>query len=106
MKRRLALQRQSRRGISEITTRSQADDRSGPGRSHERCWCASQQFREFSQKVDWCMGATEFAPKIRKRYQTNELAVDSTEFGTRRSEVQILSPRATEKVRQNGIRSR
>ena|ERR1039457_6013668 len=29
-----------------------------------------------------CMGATEFAPKIRKRYQTNELAVDSTEFGT------------------------
>ena len=40
-----------------------------------------------------CMGATEFAPKIRKRYQTNELAVDSTEFGTRRSEVQILSPR-------------
>jgi hypothetical protein len=40
-----------------------------------------------------CMGATEFALKIRKRYQTNELAVDSTEFGTRGSEVQILSPR-------------
>jgi len=39
------------------------------------------------------MGATEFALKIRKRYQTNELAVDSTEFGTRGSEVQILSPR-------------
>src|ERR1039458_5243320 len=39
------------------------------------------------------MGATEFAPKIRKRYQTNELGVDSTEFGTRGSEVQILSPR-------------
>jgi hypothetical protein len=39
------------------------------------------------------MGATEFAPKIRKRYQTNELVVDSTEFGTRGSEVQILSPR-------------
>jgi hypothetical protein len=39
------------------------------------------------------MGATEFAPKIRKRYQTNELTVDSTEFGTRGSEVQILSPR-------------
>ena len=31
------------------------------------------------------MGATEFAPKIRKRYQTNELVVDSTEFGTRGS---------------------
>jgi hypothetical protein len=40
-----------------------------------------------------CMGATEFAPKIRKRYQTNQLVVDSTEFGTRGSEVQILSPR-------------
>jgi hypothetical protein len=40
-----------------------------------------------------CMGATQFAPKIGKRYQTNELAVDSTEFGTRGSEVQILSPR-------------
>jgi len=40
-----------------------------------------------------CMGATERAPKICKRYQTNELAVDSTEFGTRGSEVQILSPR-------------
>ena len=40
-----------------------------------------------------CMGATESAFKIRKRYQTNELAVDSTEFGTRGSEVQILSPR-------------
>ena len=39
------------------------------------------------------MGATELAPKIRKRYQTNELVVDSTEFGTRGSEVQILSPR-------------
>src|ERR1019366_3263485 len=39
------------------------------------------------------MGATEFAPKIRKRYQTNELGVDSTEFGTRGSDVQILSPR-------------
>src|SRR5579863_3417362 len=39
------------------------------------------------------MGATEFKPKIRKRYQTNQLAVDSTEFGTRGSEVQILSPR-------------
>jgi len=26
------------------------------------------------------MGATEFAPKIRKQYQTNELVVDSTEF--------------------------
>jgi len=39
------------------------------------------------------MGATEIAPKMRKRYQTNELAVDSTEFGTRGSEVQILSPR-------------
>ncbi len=38
------------------------------------------------------MGATEFAPEIRKRYQTNELVVDSTEFGTRGSEVQILSP--------------
>jgi hypothetical protein len=43
--------------------------------------------------ADGCMGATEFAFKIRKRYQTNELAVDSTEFGTRGSEVQILSPR-------------
>jgi hypothetical protein len=32
--------------------------------------------------ADGCMGATEFAPKIRRRYQTNELAVDSTEFGT------------------------
>src|ERR1022692_2984920 len=40
-----------------------------------------------------CMGATEFAPEIRKRYQTNELVVESTEFGTRGSEVQILSPR-------------
>jgi hypothetical protein len=40
-----------------------------------------------------CMGATEVAPVICKRYQTNELAVDSTEFGTRGSEVQILSPR-------------
>jgi hypothetical protein len=39
------------------------------------------------------MGATECAFKIRKRYQTNELVVDSTEFGTRGSEVQILSPR-------------
>jgi hypothetical protein len=39
------------------------------------------------------MGATEFVFKICKRYQTNELAVDSTEFGTRGSEVQILSPR-------------
>jgi hypothetical protein len=28
------------------------------------------------------MGAAEFAPEIRKRYQTNELVVDSTEFGT------------------------
>jgi hypothetical protein len=43
--------------------------------------------------ADGCMGATKFAFKIRKRYQTNELAVDSTEFGTRGSEVQILSPR-------------
>ena len=33
--------------------------------------------------ADGCMGATEFEPKIRKRYQTNELVVDSTEFGTR-----------------------
>jgi hypothetical protein len=32
------------------------------------------------------MGATEFAFNIRKRYQTNELAVDSTEFGTSGSE--------------------
>ncbi len=39
------------------------------------------------------MGATKFAPKIRKRYQTNELAVNSTEFVTRGLEVQILSPR-------------
>jgi hypothetical protein len=45
------------------------------------------------RKAIGCMGATEFAPEIRKRYQTNELAVDSTEFGTRGSEVQILSPR-------------
>jgi len=29
------------------------------------------------------MGATEFAPLIRKRYQTNELAISSTDFGTR-----------------------
>ena len=43
--------------------------------------------------ADGCMGATEVAFKIRKRYQTNELIVDSTEFGTRGSEVQILSPR-------------
>ena len=32
------------------------------------------------------MGATELAPKIRKQYQTNELAADSTEFGTKGSE--------------------
>jgi len=39
------------------------------------------------------MGATEFAPEICKRYQTNELAVDSTEFGTRVSEgAQQLAP--------------
>jgi len=39
------------------------------------------------------MGATEFAFKIRKRYRTNELAVDSTEFGIRGREVQNpLSP--------------
>jgi len=44
------------------------------------------------------MGATEFAPKIRKRYQTNELVVDSTEFGTRGSEVQILSPPARPEI--------
>ena len=55
----------------------------------------SLPFRESSQKQKaiGCMGATELAPKIRKRYQTNELAADSTEFGTRGSEVQILSPR-------------
>jgi hypothetical protein len=35
------------------------------------------------RKAIGCMGATEFAPQFRKRYQTNELAVDSTEFGTR-----------------------
>jgi len=46
----------------------------------------------FRRKLIGCMGATEFAPEIRKRYQTNELVVDSTEFGTRGSEVQILSP--------------
>jgi hypothetical protein len=28
------------------------------------------------------MGATEFAPEIRKRHQTNELVIDSIEFGT------------------------
>ena len=32
------------------------------------------------------MGATEFAPEICMRYQTDELAVDSTEFGTSGSE--------------------
>jgi hypothetical protein len=38
--------------------------------------------RDLVEKTaDGCMGATEFAPKMRKRYQTNELAVDSTEFG-------------------------
>ena len=47
----------------------------------------------FRRKAIGCTGATEPASKIRKRYQTNELAVDSTEFGTRGSEVQILSPR-------------
>ena len=31
-----------------------------------------------------CMGAIGFAPEIGKRYQTNELGIDSTEFGTDR----------------------
>jgi len=38
------------------------------------------------------MGATEIARVIRKRYQTNELVVDSTDFGIMGSEVQLMSP--------------